>query len=422
MALHEIRDPVHNFIIFDDFEKELINSKPVQRLKQIKQLAMTYEIYPGAAHSRFEHSLGTMELATQAFQMIVRKRPRVLGDLNWTDYHEANYRQLLRVGALLHDIGHAPFSHAPEELLPNGFDGHEAFSAEFIRSDYVRPFLTMGPVALDAEHVVAVALGPEKSPQEDPSLQLLQELVGGELGVDRMDYLVRDSLHTGATAGRFDYHRLLNTLTVIEHPVTGSPVLAIEAGGLHAAEGLLLARYFMFLQVYFHDVRRIYDVHLKDYLGSHLPAGRFPSELSEYVRLTDQDIHASVAKAIAETAGNADLASRLVDRQHYRLVCELKSQNRAQDPGIFQRLEQAVADQFGDAVRSDQAGKEAQTLEEGRLYIVQDNGDLRDILEESELIRSLKPIWKGRIYSDLSVRPDVNGWCRRFLEQEGQAL
>lgn len=180
MALYEVRDPVHNFILFDDFERKLIDSRPVQRLKQIKQLALTYEVYPGATHSRFEHSLGTMELATQAFNTVVRQRPAMLEQLGWTDEHRiGQYREVLRIGALLHDVGHAPFSHAPEDLLPEGYDGHEQISERFIRSDYIAPLLNMGPVTLNAEQVIAVALGPEKSPQEDPSLQLLQELVGG---------------------------------------------------------------------------------------------------------------------------------------------------------------------------------------------------------------------------------------------------
>lgn len=226
---HEVRDPVHNFILFNDFEKRLIDSKPLQRLKHIKQLALTCEVYPGATHTRFEHSLGTMELATQAFDTIVRKR-RALEKLNWSEDEISEYRQVLRIGALLHDIGHAPFSHALQDLFPAGYKGHESFSEAFIRSDYIMPLLRRRTVSFVPDQVVAIALGPERKPQEDASLQLLQEIVAGELGVDRMDYLVRDALHSGAAPGRFDYHRLLNTLTVIEHPTTGTPVLAIEAG------------------------------------------------------------------------------------------------------------------------------------------------------------------------------------------------
>src|SRR3990172_3581088 len=95
--LYEVRDPVHDFILFNDFEKRLINSPPVQRLKYIQQLALTYEVYPGGTHSRFEHSLGTMELATQAFETIVRSGGTAFAKLEWSESEQSNYRQLLRI-------------------------------------------------------------------------------------------------------------------------------------------------------------------------------------------------------------------------------------------------------------------------------------------------------------------------------------
>ena len=418
--LYEVRDPVHDFILFNDFEKRLINSPPVQRLKYIQQLALTYEVYPGGTHSRFEHSLGTMELATQAFETIVRSGGTAFAKLEWSQSEQSNYRQLLRIAALLHDIGHAPFSHAPEDLLPDGYSGHESFTEEFIKSDYVAPLLEMKAVNFDVGKVVAVALGPEKAPQEDPSLLLLQELLAGDLGVDRMDYLVRDALHTGAAAGRFDYQRLLNTLTVIDHPDTNSPVLAIKEGGRHAAEGLLLARYFMFLQVYFHNVRRIYDCHLVDFLSEWLPGGRFPSELDSYIKLTDQTVNAAIADAPSTDGRLAELASRLRGRQHYRRAYEV-SEEKKKDPDIFPRLSEHVSTHFGDGVRVDEVGKEAHTLDPGGLYIVSNQGEVRDILDVSELILSLKPVWYGRVYAHKSLRKDVREACKEFIGKEGAA-
>jgi len=417
---HEVRDPVHNFILFDDFEKRLIDSEPLQRLKHIKQLALTCEVYPGATHTRFEHSLGTMELATQAFDTIVRKEPDALKKLGWSGPDESACRQVLRIGALLHDIGHAPFSHAPQDLLPTEYKGHESFSEAFIRSHYIRPLLRRGPRNCDPDQVVAIALGPERKPQEDASLQLLQEIVAGDLGADRMDYLVRDALYTGATAGRFDYHRLLNTLTVIEHPITGSPVLALEAGGLHAAEGLLLARYFMFLQVYFHDVRRIYDVHLLDFLSAYLPEGRFPRDLDRYIVYTDETVHAAIVKSASETGDLAEVASRLVGRRHYRLAKEITSQAKAKDPGIFEKVSDRLRSRFQDRVRTDEVGKKPHTLEPGKLYIDRDDDTPEDIWLASKLIRSLEPVWFGRIYARCDVREEVRKACDEFLKEEGE--
>ncbi len=328
---------------------------------------------------------------------------------------------MLRVGALLHDIGHAPFSHAPEVLLPVGYTGHEDFSREFILSDLIRPRLQKGTVTFDANQVVAVALGPKRSAQENAAIQLLQELVAGDLGADRIDYLVRDALHTGAAAGRFDYHRLLNTLTVIEHPDTGSPVLALEEGGLHAAEALLLSRYFMFLQVYFHDVRRIFDVHLADFLSCYLPGGRFPAELDKYIQYTDDAVQPAIAEAAGQTGDLAQLASRLVDRHHYRLAFEVTGKKREEDLEFFPRLAEYARERFGDLVRTDEVGKELSTLEQGDLYIVDDDGEAKDIFEKSQVVGLLKPIWLGRVYAREDVRDEVNETCKKFVSQEGAA-
>src|SRR5439155_20865704 len=396
--IYEIRDPVHNFILFRDFERDLINSQPVQRLKHIKQLAMSYEIYPGATHSRFEHSLGTMELATQAFDAISLREPEAYQKLGWTEAQRQTYRQLLRVGALLHDIGHPPFSHAPEELLPNGYKWHEDFTQALIRSPFIQPLLNMGVATLNVDQVVAVALGQEKYPQDDPSIQLLQELVAGELGVDRMDYLVRDALHTGASAGRFDYHRLLNTLNVIEHPINDSPVLAIEAGGLHAAEGLILARYFMFLQVYFHDTRRIYDRHLVDFLSEVLTDGRFPKELDKYLQYTDDWVQLKILDA-SEAGRQAELAARLIGRNDFRRVLEASGNDKVS----FPQLAEYVHGQFRDLIRIDEAEKQAQSIEPEKIYVLGDDGVPRDILEVSELILMLKPMWRARVYGRRDV-------------------
>lgn len=236
-----------------------------------------------------------------------------------------------------------------------------------------------------------------------------------------MDYLVRDALHTGATAGHFDYHRLLNTLTVIEHPITGSPVLAIEAGGLHSAEALLLARYFMFVQVYFHDVRRIYDVHLVDFLAGVLPGGRFPSELGDYVRYTDNLVHTAISMAIAEGGRNGELAGRLVDRRHFRQAYEVSAQEKAADPEIFPKLTNHVNERFGDLVRTDEAGKEPHTLEAGRMYILRDDGTPQDIFQESQLIPLLRPIWKARVYARKGVEAEVHLACEEFIRGGGAA-
>src|SRR5438132_543305 len=126
---HEVRDGLYGFVEFDDLEKQLIDSRPFQRLRSIHQLAMCYQVYPGASHKRFEHSLGVMEMATRIFDRVLDKRQTdAVHDriAQRVEPEQLSYwRRIVRLAALLHDIGHLPFSHAAEEaLLPQGWN-HE---------------------------------------------------------------------------------------------------------------------------------------------------------------------------------------------------------------------------------------------------------------------------------------------------------
>src|SRR6266705_3012795 len=136
--LHEIRDPIHNFIRIETEERKILDSRPFQRLRHIHQLALTYLVYPGATHRRFEHSLGVMELATRIYDVVTN--PEVVSDEIKNLLPELNdrdklryWRRVLRVAALCHDIGHLPFSHAAEDLLPSGWS-HENLTVQLIRS------------------------------------------------------------------------------------------------------------------------------------------------------------------------------------------------------------------------------------------------------------------------------------------------
>lgn len=232
---HEVRDPIHIFIRFDSAEREVLNSRPFQRLRHIHQLAMSYLVYPGATHRRFEHSLGVMELASRVFDVITAPdaiRPEVREMIpefgTHYDQHLMFYwRQVLRMAALCHDIGHLPFSHAAEnELLPDGWD-HERLTREIILSPQMQEFWET--IKIWPEDIVKLALGPKKA--RDLKFNawetvLAEIIVGDAFGVDRMDYLLRDSHHTGVAYGRFDHHRLIDTLRVLQPPSSG-----YKAGG-----------------------------------------------------------------------------------------------------------------------------------------------------------------------------------------------
>lgn len=264
--LHEIRDPIHTFVRLDSSERRVLDSEPVQRLRHIHQLAMSYLVYPGATHKRLEHSLGVMELASRIYDVVtrapmddsVREQLPQLKDPYERDY----WRRVLRMAALCHDIGHLPFSHAAEkELLPEGWT-HERLTREIVLSEQMRGIWDAMIPPMRPEHIARIAVGQKESKGEKPFNtweNILSEIIiGDSLGADRMDYLLRDSHHCGVAYGRFDHYRLVDTLRILATP-NSEAALGLEEGGIQSAEALLWARYLMYSQVYLHSVRRIYS-------------------------------------------------------------------------------------------------------------------------------------------------------------------
>jgi HD superfamily phosphohydrolase len=327
-SLHEIRDPVHNFIKLETPERKILDSRPFQRLRHIHQLALTYLIYPGATHRRFEHSLGVMELAGRVFDVVttqvVNDSAREVVPGNPTDL--GRWRRTVRMAALCHDIGHLPFSHGAEEILPAGWR-HERITDLLILSDEMKPLWR--ELGVDAEDVAKLALGPKEFGADKHRTQvftpweaiLSEIIVGDAFGVDRMDYLLRDSHHAGVAYGRFDHFRLIDTLRILPRPESDEPVLGIEAGGLHSAEALLLARYFMYSQVYFHHARRVYDFHLMEFLKAWLPDGQFRTDIEGHQAMTDNEVMSGLLAAANDVGRPGhEHARRIIRRQHFRLL------------------------------------------------------------------------------------------------------
>jgi uncharacterized protein len=330
-GVHEVRDPVHVFVHYDDDEQRVIDSLPFQRLRYIHQLALSYLVYPGANHSRFEHSLGVMDLAGRIYDVITRpdKVTDETRDVVPTEGADARghsyWRSTLRMAALCHDVGHLPFSHAAEDdLLPDSWN-HERMTWEIIHSEVLAPVWNSIVPKPDPDHVGKLALGPRTAEKLRLGLTfdsweaILADIIAGDVfGADRMDYLLRDSLHAGVAYGRFDHNRLIDTLRVMPRPPQekgeehaaelreGEPALGCERGGLESAEALQLARYFMFAQVYYHSTRLVYDQHLKDFLTAWLHQGKFSTDVEAHLRLTDNEILTAIAEA-ARDAGAPDM-------------------------------------------------------------------------------------------------------------------
>lgn len=327
-ATFELRCPVHGFIPFSDWEREIINHSTFQRLRRIRQLAWTDYVYPGAMHTRFEHSLGVMHIASQLFDVIARRsRHLLVGDLAYTEEELKRDRQIVRLTALLHDTGHSPFSHAGEDVFPLEPKGkkhykHEAYSAAAIRHT-LKDVIELHPgneFGIKAEDIAALLEGSSGAGKRT----YWRELIDSQMDADRMDYLLRDSLHTGVDYGKYDWRRLLNTVQFIAMPSEGGEVgrglrIGVAEGGVHAAEALVLARYYMFTQVYFHKTRVAYDHHIRHALKEILPDGTFPPPtpegIAEYLKWDDWRVLGRLADEKGGEHGN-----RLRRRDHYREV------------------------------------------------------------------------------------------------------
>lgn len=412
---HEIRDPIHTFIRLEKDERRVLDSRPVQRLRHIHQLALTPLVYPGATHKRFEHSLGVMELATRIFDSVMRpdKLDRYARANSLPRGTERDYwRLVLRMAALCHDIGHLPFSHAAEkELLPEGWD-HERLTVELIRSDEMEEVWRSMRPAPQSGDVVKIAVGAKKAGCELTEWEsiLSEMIIGDAFGADRMDYLLRDSLHAGVAYGRFDRHRLIDTLQIL--PTTGGsqePALGVEDGGLHSAEALLLARYFMYTQVYFHPVRRIYDFHLQQFLQAWRGEGGLPIEPEEHLRLTDHEVYAAMLEAARTSSafGHA-WAQRIVAREHFREVYRRNPRDVQFRPDAAKLLAEALVDQFGpEAVHHDSYRGKGGTLD---FPVLMPDGRIESSIANSDVLRTLPVTAADTLYVSPEIRDEAIDW------------
>lgn len=242
------RDPIHNIIrLAADSDEgrlliELIDSREFQRLRRIKQLGLALFTYQGAEHSRFTHSLGAQHLAARILAKL-RKNYKISDESHLS----------IRAAALLHDIGHGAFSHVIETIL--GFH-HEDFTVEAVLSDETEVGRILREHSSDLPGNVANIITGKYEPMA------LAQLVSSQLDVDRMDYLLRDSLLTGAKYGIYDLEWIIKSLEIDE----ANDRLYVSARGIYAVEDYLQARYYMFQQVYFHRTLRAAEAVLRSLL------------------------------------------------------------------------------------------------------------------------------------------------------------
>jgi HD superfamily phosphohydrolase len=316
------RDPVHNIITLRDDSAEeqlmirLIDTAEFQRLRRIKQLGLGLYTYQGAEHSRFTHSLGALHLMT-----------RILDRLSDRVHIAAEDRVAARAAALLHDVGHGPFSHAMEKVL--GVH-HEQMTMLAVTSTDTELNATLRSFSSELPARVATIIDGTFKPAA------LAQLVSSQLDVDRMDYLLRDSLMTGAKYGLYDLEWIINALQIDE----AADRIYVTARGVHSVEEYLQARYYMFRQVYFHRTLRSAEAVLRSALQRALElitkgeqvwcvAGsafekilrREPLSIMEHLSMDDSDVifHAKQWQEAPDQV-LADLSSRFVNRRLFKAI------------------------------------------------------------------------------------------------------
>ena len=480
----ECRDAVHGFVYLSEAEWAIVDCPTFQRLRDIRQLAMAHLVYPGATHTRFEHSLGCVHLSDRIYEAVKRQVdrkqcPNFAKAYGADDEQVGRGLQVVRLAALLHDLGHGPFSHTGENLMPkvNGRPiTHEEMTARLIRHTEIKATLEREFDKDVVEEVIAVATAPHKAKLPEGAnlawLRFLNDILTGELGSDRMDYLLRDAIHSGQSAGLFDHRKLIDSMIIVRPPPeTGEDHrLGLDPAGWLVAEQMVAARYLMYVALYFHKTKRIYEIHLEKFLAAWLRKKfREPflpcANLKEYISLTDSRVWSAIYEEARKTRGDLKgLAQPFVDRSHFRLAREvLLADNcapaasdetlkrflaeheaaRKQEAGSVETIKAALAavrrnprvwdanrlDKLRDALHDVRSQFGTIEIDEPKHHAVSFfgsgdkiwvslNGETRYLDDLSEIVAGMPDkIWRGRIYADQSKREDVKAFCDNWLRK-----
>lgn len=355
----EIRDPIHGSIELTPAETSIVDSPFFQRLRNIKQMGFAEFSYPGATHNRYCHSLGAMHLAGLAFDQIFQGYAFKSPTAKW------RLRQTVRLGSLLHDIGHGPLSHTTEEVMPQVSDlnikiyskkenrksNHEDYTIKIITDSQLTETLVNNFTDLAPKHVARLI---DKSLFDDDDFfldnginfkPLLSQIVSSELDVDRMDYLARDSYYCGTSYGHVDSDWIIANLTYYQNEQQLN--LALNRKALYTFDDFLISRYHMYLMVYFHHKGIIYDEMLLRYLKSSDCDFKLPSLMDEYIKFDDYRLHSHINES------QNPWAKMIANRMPYRMLLESDDQ-KAQD---IAKLEQTLGSKNIEVIHASSTGR-----------------------------------------------------------------
>lgn len=401
-----LRDPVLNEIhVYDQVILDLIATPEFQRLRRVKQLGVTSEVFHGAEHSRFSHSLGVYEIARRIERHLAQFYPT---QTNTDGLWNPEERLVLLCAALLHDLGHGAYSHTFEHIFNTD---HEAYTQEIILSPTTQINAVLKQVAPDFPEKVAQVIA-----KTYPNPQVVQ-LISSQIDADRMDYLLRDAYFTGATYGEFDLARIIQTI----HPYAGG--IAFADKGMNAIEDYVVSRYQMYVQVYFHPVSRAMEVLLQHLLeraksvfenhaerglsNAFMPKALMPLfegdiTLDEYLMIDDSVMLAAISEwRNSDDSVLADLSRRFLNRVPLKSIV-IDEQTRSLLPQLRELVETAGFDtQYYTAENDsfdlpydayDPKARKPRT----QIELRQQNSDLIELSQKSALVQALT----GRVFGD----------------------
>ena len=387
-----IRDEIHRDIFVPAHIARLIDTREFQRLRNIQQLATCHYVFPAATHNRFSHSLGAYHLARVLCEHLAEVQPGIISDED---------AELVSIAALLHDIGHPPFSHLLEtDKVFATFHSHEHWGKLMLESKDTEIGIAIREVLGEKRTARLFALYSGESEHDgEPIAPFLKEIVSSQLDVDRMDYMIRDQANSGAQIGGFDFARVIRALRVGENGH-----LYAKQWGLPAIEAYLVTRYHLYNQVYFHKVNQLTQEYLvrvlsrarelaqedKLSLSESLENMLCNEELTvkQYVRLTDADINGVLMDwADHDDAVLSGYARRLVSRRDYHKSIRIGELTAEMSSVVIPKLLPIVEEAgFSDAdiITASIRKKGYMPYSQG---IVLEDG--RDVVESSPLIQSL---------------------------------
>ncbi|MBX6353350.1 MAG: HD domain-containing protein [Thermoflavifilum sp.] len=387
-----LKDPVHDEILVEDpWVWRLINTAALQRLRRIRQLGTSYLTFHGAEHSRFTHSLGAYETMRRVLIQLER-------ECGWP--RDERDRKLALSAALLHDVGHGPFSHTFEAVYPVH---HEQWTRRILLEDDELATVLGEVDDAFADDLVGVL-------EKRGRFPIVEQLISSQLDVDRMDYLLRDAMNTGVSYGRFELARLIRSLSL-----AGDQVV-LKASGLHTVEQYILARYFMYTQVYFHPVTVGSDVLVMQILrraGEVWQAGGMedmPPELTVFWRGSADQVRVQDYLAIDEStlvyafhcfARSADVVLADLARRflHRRLLAPVIRPEPTQEEWAALRTAARALGFHPDYYISGRASAVAGYVYRGEgISVLMADGRVSELSRESKLVRSLVPESEYRLF------------------------